>query len=387
MLSILSEGTDCNVDRPVFEKRKFSNGSEVFVSISMLAPDGAGRSWNVENRGESKVPRISAPQISLSHLRATKSGSDHYKHRVNGKFASSPDGPETATTANAAPANPDMTGPHRYMNDWSWSPEEESAFSSTAFTLSGSEMVGARIPRAPSFALSVAARAVPIGPSGDLSMSFVTPVGRSQQKQCAPQEVDGSPLLTLLAAASLIDSFNYHDVRQGADSGGGSSVAGRAAAVGGSSIRAKLKKQLIQRQLIQKQGEGANQNAKASSRPAEPWRPAPAPSPAVPGRLTERQQLQRAIEESLGLPKAEEIDGGAEDDCNDDSGDYDSETESDDAAESDASDVVLPVVFPARPWSSTTVACSSRPSTCRHTSTSCISKRIQTHPSCLTLPK
>ena len=304
----------------------------------------------VHASGEQQVSRIPAPQISLSHLRATKSGSDHYKHRVNGKFASSPDGPETATTANAAPAIPDMTGPHRYMNDWSWSAEEESTFSSTAFTLSGSNKVGARIPRAPSFALSVAAHAVPIGPSGDLSMSFLTPVGRSQQKQCAPQEVDnGSPLLTLLAAASLIDSFNYHNVRQGADSGGGSSVAGRAAAVGGSrrGSSVKLKKQLIQRQLIQKQA--ANQNAKVSSRPTEPCCPATAPSPDLPGRLTERQRLPRAIEESLGLPKAEEIDGGAEDDCNDDSGDYDSETESDDATESDASDVVLPVVFSTRP--------------------------------------
>ena len=45
------------------------------------------------------------------------------------------------------------------------------------------------------------------------------------------------------------------------------------------------------------QGEGANQNAKGSSR--QPSSLAPAPSPAEPGRLTERQQLQRAIEESL----------------------------------------------------------------------------------------
>ena len=112
----------------------------------------------------------------------------------------------SATTANAAPANPDMTGPRQHMNDWSWSAEEESAFSSTAFTLSGSAEVGARIPRAP-FALSVAARSVPIGQNGDSPMSFATPVGRSQQKHCASQEVDGSPLLTLLAAASLIDSF------------------------------------------------------------------------------------------------------------------------------------------------------------------------------------
>ena len=312
--------------------------------MQTLFSDGAGRSWNVENRGEKQVPRTHAPQIALSHLRATKSGSDHYKH--NAKFASSPE-PETATTANAAPANPDMTGPRQHMNDWSWSAEEESAFSSTAFTLSGSAEVGARIPRAP-FALSVAARSVPIGQNGDSPMSFATPVGRSQQKHCASQEVDGSPLLTLLAAASLIDSFNYYDGQQGADSGGGSSTAGRAAAVSSGS-RAKLKTQLIQKQLIQRQGEGANQNAKWSSR--KPSSPAPAPSPAEPGRLTERQQLQRAIEESLGLPKAEEIDGGAQDDCND------SETESDDAtAESDASDVVLPVVSSARPCSSTTVA-------------------------------
>ena len=111
-----------------------------------------------------------------------------------------------------------------------------------------------------------------------------------------PCSVDASPLLTLLAAASLIDSFNYYDGQQGADSGGGSSTAGRAAAVSSGS-RAKLKTQLIQKQLIQRQGEGANQNAKGSSR--QPSSPAPAPSPAEPGRLTERQQLQRAIEESL----------------------------------------------------------------------------------------
>lgn len=45
----------------------------------------------------------------------------------------------------------------------------------------------------------------------------------------------------------------------------------------------------------------------------QPSSPAPVSVPAVSGILTERQQLQRAIVESLRLPKAAEIDGGRSD--------------------------------------------------------------------------
>ena len=43
----------------------------------------------------------------------------------------------------------------------------------------------------------------------------------------------------------------------------------------------------------------------------------PASSPAVSGRLSERQQMQRAIQESLGLPREAETNSGAEDDESD----------------------------------------------------------------------
>ena len=218
---------------------------------------------SVENRGEQQGP-APTPQIPLCHVQVTTSG----------------------------------TG-RRHLNDWSWGAREESAFASNAFVLSASPSVIAKPVPSTVAPTSTANRSPAVG-------------SRSQQKESV-QLVSGSPLLTLLAAASLIDNSNNHAGQPGADGGEGSSAAASRAAGAAAAAGSGSKSRGASRATpsVRTQGGGANRSAKAPRH--QPSSPAPASSPAVPaGRLTERQQLQMAIQESLGLPADSTGDGGSD---------------------------------------------------------------------------
>jgi len=248
----------------------------------------------------------STPQISLCHLRATKSG----------------------------------TGRSRHLNDWSWGDREESAFASNAFALSASPSV---VPK-PALGTTLGAGTVTVSSTvAPMSAAKRSPAAgsRSRQKESAPLGAVDSPLLTLLAAACLMDDLNYRAGQTGADEGGGggsaaASPAAEAAAAGSGSKGSGASRATPS---VQNQGGAANLSAKAPGR--RPPTPTPVSSPAMSaGRLTERQQLQRAIEESLGLPTVSEADNAEAG-----SSDASVSESSDEAKESDAcSDLVLPAI-------------------------------------------